>query len=137
MGVNRSGSSSHDNPWLHIGAFIVVTLALAWLISFVPITDTVPPYTSLLIMLVPATVALSIRRVQGESLRRTIGSSLRGSTPVSLVFACLYPVVLIGIAALIALQTGLGTYQPGPENIVVEVFQQGGSCCCSSFCSKR
>ena len=119
-------SSANLDPPVALGAFVVGTLILSWTISFVSITDTVPVYTTLLLMLTPATVALVIRRVQGYSVLRTIRSSLRGSTGRSLLFAVIYPVGFIGIAALLALTTGLGTYQAGPENIVVTALRQGG-----------
>jgi len=119
-------SSANLDPPVALGAFVVGTLILSLTISFVSITDTVPVYTTLLLMLTPATVALIIRRVQGYSVLRTIRSSLRGSTGRSLLFAVIYPVGFIGIAALLALTTGLGTYQAGPENIVVTALRQGG-----------
>jgi membrane protease YdiL (CAAX protease family) len=119
-------SSTNLDPPIAIGTFVVGTLILSWMISFVLITDTVPVYTTLLLMLTPATVALVIRRVRGHSVLRTISSSLRGSTGRSLLFAVVYPVGFIGIAALLALTTGLGTYQAGPENIVVLALRQGG-----------
>ena len=114
-----------DSP-VALGVFVAGTLILSWTISFVLITDTVPVYTTLLLMLTPATVALGIRRVQGHSVLRTISSSLRGSTGRSLLFAVVYPVGFIGIAALLALTTGLGTYQAGPENIIIIALRQGG-----------
>jgi membrane protease YdiL (CAAX protease family) len=123
--VEPQSSASLDPP-VALGAFVVGTLILSWTISFVSITDTVPVYTTLLLMLTPATVALVIRRVQGYSVLRTIRSSLRGSTSRSLLFAVVYPVGFIGIAALLALTTGLGTYQAGPENIVITALRQGG-----------
>ena len=119
-------SSTNLDPPIAIGAFVVGTLILSWVISFVLITDTVPVYTTLLLMLTPATVALVIRRARGHSVLRTVSSSLRGSTGRSLLFAVVYPVGFIGIAALLALTTGLGTYQAGPENIVVLALRQGG-----------
>jgi membrane protease YdiL (CAAX protease family) len=99
---------------------------LAQGVAFVTITDTVPVYTTLLMMLTPATVALGVRRVQGYSVLRTISSSLRGSTGRSLLFAVVYPVGFIRIAALFALTTGLGTYRVGPENIIIVALRQGG-----------
>lgn len=123
--VEPQSSASLDPP-VALGAFVVGTLTLSWAISFVLITDTVPVYTTLLLMLTPATVALVIRRVQGYSVLRTIRSSLRGSTSRSLLFAVVYPVGFIGIAALLALTSGLGTYQAGPENIVILALRQGG-----------
>lgn len=126
MATVEPQSSANLDPPVALGAFVVGTLILSWTISFVSITDTVPVYTTLLLMLTPATVALIIRRVQGYSVLRTIRSSLRGSTGRSLLFAVIYPVGFIGIAALLALTTGLGTYQAGPENIVVTALRQGG-----------
>ncbi|MCY4732742.1 CPBP family intramembrane metalloprotease [Natronomonas gomsonensis] len=120
-------SSTDLDPPVALGAFVAVTLILAWVIAIVTITDTVPVYTTLLMMLTPATVALGIRRFQGDSVLRTISSSLRGSTGRSLLFAVAYPVGFIGIAALLALTTGLGTYQAGPENIILIALRQGGA----------
>ncbi|MFD1600257.1 CPBP family intramembrane glutamic endopeptidase [Halobellus rarus] len=119
-------SSTTLDPPVALGAFVAGTLILSWAISFVTITDTVPEYTTLLLMLTPASVALVIRRVQGHSVLRTISSSLRGSTSRSLLFAVAYPIGFIGITALLALTTGLGTYQAGPENIIVLALRQGG-----------
>jgi membrane protease YdiL (CAAX protease family) len=41
-------------------------------------------------------------------------------------FAIIYPVVFIGIAALLALTTGLGTYQPGADNVLREIIAANG-----------
>jgi hypothetical protein len=97
----------------YVGAFIAVTLVLSWTIALVTITDTVPEYTAPLIMFVPAAVTLTIRRMQGNEIRTTISNSIRGVTLSSLLFAVMYPVLFIGVAALIALLVGLGSYQPG------------------------
>ena len=126
MATIEPRSSTNLDPPVALGAFVVGTLILSWVISFVSITDTVPEYTTLLLMLIPATVALAIRRIQGYSVLRTISSSLRGSTGRSLLFAVVYPVGFIGVAALLALTTGLGTYRAGPENIVTVALRQGG-----------
>jgi len=126
MAAVEPQSSANLDPPVALGAFVVGTLTLSWAISFVSITDTVPVYTTLLLMLTPATVALGIRRVQGYSVLRTIRSSLRGVTGRSLLFAVIYPMGFIGIAALLALTSGLGTYQAGPENIVILALRQGG-----------
>jgi membrane protease YdiL (CAAX protease family) len=124
--VGSDQSPTELDPPVAIGAFVVVTLILSWTLSFALIDDTVPEYTTLLLMLTPATVALIIRRIQGYSVLRTMVSSLRGSTGRSLLFAVGYPIGFIGIAALLALTTGLGTYQVGPENILVLALRQGG-----------
>jgi len=130
--IESQSPTNLDSP-VAIGVFVAGTLLLSWTISFVLITDTVPVYTTLLLMLTPATVALGIRRAQGHSVLRTISASLRGSTARSLLFAVAYPVGFIGIAALLALTTGLGTYQAGPENIVSVALQQGGVVLLSVF----
>ena len=126
MAATGSQSPSTLGSPVALGVFIVGTVILSWTISFGLITETVPGYTTLVLMLTPATVALGIRRVQGDSVLRTISSPHRGSTGRSLLFSVVYPVGFIGIAALLALTTGLGTYQPGPENILVLALRQGG-----------
>lgn len=126
MVAAETRSPPQPDSLVALGVFVIVTLILSWAIPLVLITDTVPVYTSLLMMLAPATVALGIRRVQGYSALRTISSSLRGSTGRSLLFAVGYPTGFIGVGALLALTTGLGTYQPGSENIIVVALRQGG-----------
>lgn len=126
MATFESKSSTELESPVALGVFVGGTLLVSWTLSFVLITDMVPVYTTLLLMLTPATVALGIRRAQSRSVLRTISSSLRGTTGRSLVFAVVYPVGFIGIAALLALTTGLGTYQAGPENILVIALRQGG-----------
>ena len=126
MDTMEQQSPNDLDPPAAVGAFVAVTLIVSWVIAFVTVRDTVAVYTALLMMLTPATVALGIRRFQGDSVLRTINSSLRGSTGRSLLFAVGYPVGFIGIAALLALTTGLGTYQAGPENVIVLALRQGG-----------
>ena len=79
-----SQSPTELDPPIALGVFAVGTVVLSWSISFVLITDTAPEYTTLLSMLTPATVALGIRRFQGSSVLRTISSSLRGTTGLSI-----------------------------------------------------
>jgi len=119
-------TQSNRAPPAHLGVFAAATLILSWGISFVVIGETIPWYTTVLIMFSPAVVVLSIRRATGHSILRTILSSLRGTTWVSLGFAIIYPVVFIGAAALLALTTGLGTYQPGADNVLREIIAANG-----------
>ncbi|MFB6125598.1 MAG: lysostaphin resistance A-like protein [Halanaeroarchaeum sp.] len=116
-----------DVPTLgRLGAFVVITLVASWAIFIATIADTVPAYTAPLVMLVPAIVTLAIRRAAGTPIRTTVGRSLRGTTPSSLVFAVVYPVAFIGLAAAIALLAGLGTYTPGVQSAVDQVVARGG-----------
>lgn len=119
-------TQSNRAPPAHLGVFAAATLILSWGISFVVIGETIPWFTTVLIMFSPAVVVLSIRRATGHSILRTILSSLRGTTWVSLGFAIIYPVVFIGVAALVALTTGLGTYQPGADNVLREIIAANG-----------
>lgn len=114
-----------DSP-VYLGAFVTVTLLVSWTIAFVTITDTVPAYTAPLMMVVPAVVTLALRRIHGDSIMRTIKTSIDGTTRPALLFAVVYPVLFIGVAAFIALSSGLGTYQPGTNNVISEVIRQGG-----------
>ena len=87
-----------------------MTVLVSWVISFVLITDTIPAYTTVLIVFTPAVVVLTVRRVQGYSFRQTVTVSLQGTTVRSVLFAVGYPILFIGVAAVIALTSGLGTY---------------------------
>ncbi|MFB6139848.1 MAG: type II CAAX prenyl endopeptidase Rce1 family protein [Halosimplex sp.] len=122
----EAATARSESDGTRVGAFVVATLLSSWTIALVTVTDTVPAYTAPLIMLVPAVVALAVRRIGGTGLRATVARSLRGSTVPSLAFAVLYPVGFIGLAALVALVTGLGAYRPGVENAVDQVLAQGG-----------
>ncbi|WP_152039456.1 CPBP family intramembrane glutamic endopeptidase [Salinigranum salinum] len=95
-----------------------MTLAVSGTVAAVTITDTVSNATTVPIMVTPAVTALILRRLQGRSIRTTIIESLRGTTRLSVAFAIGYPVVFIAAAAVIALGTGLGTFQPGVQNVV-------------------
>jgi len=117
--------SNLDAP-VYLCAFVTVTLLVSWTIAFGTITDTVPAYTTPLMMIVPAVVTLALRRIQGDSIARTVRTSVSGTTGPALLFAVVYPVLFIGVAALVALSTGLGTYQPGADNAISQVVDQGG-----------
>ncbi|HET7323581.1 MAG TPA: type II CAAX endopeptidase family protein [Halococcus sp.] len=126
MTVERMSWQGGTPSAVYLGAFVVLTLLVSWSIALFTVTDSIPVYTTTLLMLTPALVVLALRRIQGYSIVGTIRSSLRGSTVSSLTFAFVYPVGFIGIASAIALATGLGIYQPGPENAIVIVIQQAG-----------
>lgn len=113
-------------PSTYLVAFVVVTLAASWGIAALTIADTVPDAAVVAIMLTPAVVVLALRRVQGHSLRATIATSLRGATLPSLLFGALYPVLFVGVAALVVVATGLAVYQPGVTNVVVQFVEQAG-----------
>lgn len=111
---------------IYLGAFVTTTLLVSWTIALVTIGDTVPAYTTPLIMVVPAVVTLALRRIQGDSIIQTIKTSVSGTTGPALLFAVIYPVLFIGVAALVALSSGLGTYQPGADNAISQVIKQSG-----------
>jgi membrane protease YdiL (CAAX protease family) len=111
---------------VYLAAFVVITLVVSWSISLLIVTDSIPGYTTTVLMLTPAVVVLALRRIQGQSIVGTIVSSIRGATIPSLGFAFLYPVLFIGSVGAIALASGLGVYQPGPQNFVVMVIEQFG-----------
>jgi len=117
---------SDPDPPVYLGGFVTVTLLASWTIAFVTITDTVPAYTTPLMMVVPAVVTLALRRFRGDSIGGTVRDSVSGTTGPALLFAVVYPVLFIGVAALVALSTGLGTYQPGVDNAIGQVIRQGG-----------
>lgn len=126
MGIRQASVQSDRASPVSLGVFVAVTLLSSWAISFIAITDTIPWYTTVLIMFSPAVVVLLIRRVHGHSILKTIWSSLKGTTTVSLLFAIGYPIVFISTAAIIALTTGLGTYQPGADNVVRQIVEGTG-----------
>jgi membrane protease YdiL (CAAX protease family) len=107
-------SSGEDGvPVTHIVLFVGVTLAVSGVVAAATIIDTVSAVTTIPIIITPALMTIVLRRMQGQSVRRTIVGSLRGTTLRSVVFAVGFPVLFISIAAAIALTTGLGTYNPG------------------------
>lgn len=105
-------------PLTHLGAFVVTTLAVSAVVAAVTISETVSNATTVPIMLTPAVTALVLRRVEGRSVVDTVVGSLRGTTLRSAVFAVGYPVVFIAVAALVALTTGLGSFEPGVRNVL-------------------
>ncbi|WP_284014847.1 CPBP family intramembrane glutamic endopeptidase [Halobaculum litoreum] len=102
-----------DVPGSHLAAFVVVTLAVSGTVAAATIVDTVSGVTTVPIMVTPALTAIVLRRIEGQSVRRTVVESFRGATRRSLAFAIGFPVLFIAVAAAVALSTGLGTYVPG------------------------
>ena len=112
--ANEEPSGVEDDvPVTHIAAFVLVTLAVSGAVAAATIVDTVSSVTTIPIMVTPALMAIVLRRIQGQSVRRTVVWSLRGVTPRSVAFAVGFPVLFISVAAAVALTTGLGTYDPG------------------------
>lgn len=97
----------------HLVAFVLVTLAVSGGVAVATIGDTVGNETTIPIMLTPALAAIVVRRLQGQSVRRTVGDSLRGTTLRSVAFGVGFPVLFLAAAAVVALLTALGTYRPG------------------------
>lgn len=126
MGIKQAAIESDRASPAALGVFVGVTLLVSWVISFVVITETIPWYTTIPIMFTPAVVVLIIRRFQGHAILQTVKSSLRGTTSVSLIFAIGYPILFIGIAAVIALTTGLGAYRPGADNVLRQIIEGNG-----------
>lgn len=110
--------SAGEVPSLHLVAFVVITLAVSGTVAAVTISDTVGNETTIPIMLAPAVTAIILRRLRGRSVGRTIVGSLRRTTPRSLAFALGFPIVFITIVAVVALTTGLGTYQPNVPSLL-------------------
>jgi membrane protease YdiL (CAAX protease family) len=119
MAVERAAPRFEAPPDVYLGAFVVITLVVSWSVSLLIVTDSIPGYATTVLMLTPAVIVLALRRIQGQSVFGTIASSIRGATIPSLGFAFLYPVLFIGSVGAIALASGLGVYQPGPQNFVV------------------
>lgn len=113
MGSEETARVDRHVPVTHLAAFVVVTLAVSGAVAAVTISDTVSNATTIPIMVTPALTAIGLRRLQGVSVRRTIVSSLRGTTLRAAAFAIGFPVVFIAVAAGVTLTTGLGTYDPG------------------------
>jgi membrane protease YdiL (CAAX protease family) len=113
MAVEELSGVKDDVPTTHIAVFVVVTLAVSGAVAAATIVDTVSSVTTIPIMITPALMAIVLRRIQGQSVRRTVIGSLRGTTLRSVVFAVGFPVLFISVAAAVALTSGLGTYHPG------------------------
>ena len=118
MAVERDTAGSVGAPPVDLAVFVVVTLGVSATVAAVTITDTVSNATTVPIMLTPAVTALVLRRVRGHSILGTVVGSLRGTTPRSVAFAFGYPVVFIAVAAVVALSTGLGSFEPGVQNVL-------------------
>ncbi|MUV56567.1 CPBP family intramembrane glutamic endopeptidase [Halogeometricum sp. CBA1124] len=113
MATEEASGIGEDVPVTHIAAFVAVTLTVSGAVAAATIVDTVSGVTTIPIMITPALMAIVLRRVQGQSVRRTVVGSLRGTTLRSVAFAVSFPVVFIAVAAAVALTSGLGTYNPG------------------------
>ncbi|MFC6974780.1 CPBP family intramembrane glutamic endopeptidase [Halomicroarcula sp. GCM10025709] len=113
MPTEVASGADCDVPVAHLAAFVLVTLAVSGGVAAATIVETVSSVTTIPIMLAPALLAIVLRQIQGYSVRRTVVGSLRGATARSVAFAVGFPVAFIALAAVVALSTGLGTYNPG------------------------
>jgi len=93
--------------------FILALLGLSWLVLALVVLGLLSPAWLAVLPFIPGLLALLFLSLEGHPAEVHMRPLLLPVTPPSVLFAVAYPFLLLGIAALVALWTGLGYLNPG------------------------
>jgi CAAX protease family protein len=97
----------------YIFGYILALLALSWGILILSALGFLPSVSLVIIPFIPGILALLFLSLEGHPIEVHAWPLLRPVTIPAIIFAVVYPFVLIGLAALVALGTGLGYLNSG------------------------
>lgn len=97
----------------YIFGYILSLLALSWLVLILSALGFIPVSSLIGIPLLPGILALLFLSLEGHPIEVHARPLLRPVTAPSVIFAVVYPFLLMGLAALVALGTGLGNLNSG------------------------
>jgi membrane protease YdiL (CAAX protease family) len=97
----------------YIYGYILSLLALSWGIPILQAFGLLPVVSLGIIPFIPGVLALLFFSLEGHPIEVHTWPLLRPVTVPAIVFAVVYPFVLIGLAAFVALGTGLGYLNGG------------------------
>jgi len=97
----------------YIFGYILSLLALSWGILILSALGFLPPLSLGIIPFIPGILALLFLSMEGHPIEVHAWPLLRPVTIPAIIFAVVYPFILIGLAALVALGTGLGYLNSG------------------------
>jgi hypothetical protein len=99
----------------YILGYILALLGLSWLV-FLPVALGLLSFSWLAVLpFLPGILALLFLSLEGHPVEVHARPLLRPVTPPSVLVAVAYPLLLVGIAALVAIWTGLGYLNGGGE----------------------
>ncbi|MDD1668826.1 MAG: CPBP family glutamic-type intramembrane protease [Methanomicrobiales archaeon] len=97
----------------YISGYILSLLALSWGIPILQASGVLPLISLGIVPFIPGLLALLFLSLEGHPIEVHAWPLLRPVTVPAVVFAVLFPFVLIGLAAFVALGTGLGSLTGG------------------------
>ncbi|MDD1664338.1 MAG: hypothetical protein LUQ32_03205 [Methanomicrobiales archaeon] len=97
----------------YISGYILSLLALSWGIPILQAFGFLPVISLGIVPFIPGVLALLFLSLEGHPIEVHAWPLLRPVTVPAIVFAVVYPFVLIGLAAFVALGTGLGYLNGG------------------------
>ena len=97
----------------YIFGYILSLLALSWGILILSAFGFIPPLSLGIIPFIPGILALLFLSLEGHPIEVHAWPLLRPVTIPAIIFAVVYPFILIGLAAFVALGTGLGYLNSG------------------------
>jgi len=97
----------------YIFSYILSLLALSWGILVLSAIGFLPPVCLVIIPFIPGILALLFLSLEGHPIEVHTWPLLRPVTIPAIIFAVVYPFVLIGLAVFVALGTGLGYLNSG------------------------
>jgi membrane protease YdiL (CAAX protease family) len=92
----------------YILGYILSLLALSWLVLALTVLGLIPPLSLTVIPFIPGILALLFLSLEGHPIEVHARPLLRPVTVPSVTLAVAYPLLLVGLAALVALGSGLG-----------------------------
>jgi membrane protease YdiL (CAAX protease family) len=93
--------------------YILSLLALSWGVVALTALGVFPPFSLVIVPFMPGILALLFLSLEGHPVEVHARPLLRPVTAPSAILAVVYPFLLLGLAALVALGTGLGYVNPG------------------------
>jgi uncharacterized integral membrane protein len=101
-----------------IMAYIIVVLLSTWTYIFLIFQNTTVALSMFIwIMFFPAIVAIIFSILQGKSIKSMFGCVVARPSLKPMLFGIGYPIIFVGICAIIAIITSLGYFNPGTSTI--------------------
>ena len=97
----------------YILGYILSLLALSWMIALLSAQGLLPAFSLLLVPFLPGVLALIFLSLEGHPIEVHARPLLHPITAPALLVSLIFPFLLLGLAALVALGTGLGFLNTG------------------------
>ena len=101
--------------------YALITVVVSWILSFIFLTRGFVGAT-VIIMMVPAVVAVIITIIKNKSFISIFRPITRKVNLKAVLFALIYPLVIIALCGILALVTGLGKKNTDIMSLLIKVL---------------